>query len=87
MALQRRGVDAALAVLNEGTSCRFTAVFELDGPNLVNRNLFDRLGAPRAEYLKVVSFDLPSNFTSIVSARCPPIGCPNSGVDFKVLTG
>ncbi len=55
-ALQRQGVDAALAVLNAETSCRFTAVFELVGADLVNRHLFDRLGEPRAKYLERVPF-------------------------------
>lgn len=55
-ALQHQGVDAALALLNAGTSCRFTAVFELIGADLVNRHLFDRNGEPRAKYMEVVPF-------------------------------
>lgn len=55
-ALQSQGVDAALAELNAGTPCRFTGVFELVGPSLVNRHFFDRLNEPRAPYLEVVPF-------------------------------
>ena len=81
MALQRRGVDAALAVLNGGTSCRFTAVFELDGPNLVNRYLFDRLGEPRAAYLKVVPFE--DSFCQI-ALREGEFRSTNTGADSRV---
>jgi hypothetical protein len=55
-ALQGRDIDAALAVLNAGTACRFTGVFELVGPNLLNRHLHDKRGEPLAQYMRVVPF-------------------------------
>lgn len=80
-ALQRRGIDAALAVLNAGTSCRFTAVFELVGDGLVNRHLFDRLGQPRAKYLDVVPFK--ESFCQI-ALREGEFRSNNTGADSRV---
>lgn len=80
-ALQLQGVDAALAVLNAGTSCRFTAVFELAGKDLVNRHLFDRLGKPRESYLEVVPFK--DSFCQI-ALREGEFRSTNTGADSRV---
>lgn len=80
-ALQRDGVDAALAVLNAGTSCRFTAIFELAGDDLLNRHLFDRLGEPRAQYLEVVPFK--DSFCQI-ALRDGEFRSSNTGADSRV---
>ena len=55
-ALQTLGVDRALAVLNEGSPCRFSGIFELLGDTLVIRHFYDRLGEPRAAFLEAVPF-------------------------------
>ncbi len=55
-ALQGQGVDAALGLLNQATDCRYTAVFELVGENLINRHFFDRRHAPRPAYMESVPF-------------------------------
>lgn len=80
-ALQRQGIDAALAVLNAGTSCRFTAVFELVGDNLVNRHLIDRLGQPRAKYMEVVPFK--ESFCQL-ALRDGEFRSSNTGADSRV---
>lgn len=80
-ALQHQGVDAALGVLNSGTSCRFTAVFELVGPNLVNRHLFDRIGEPRPQYLEAVPFK--DSFCQL-ALRDGEFRSTNTGADSRV---
>lgn len=53
-ALQSRGIDAALGLLNQETDCRYTAVFELVGEQLVNQYFFDRRHQPRPSYVESV---------------------------------
>ena len=54
--LGRDGVNAALAVLNEGIPHRYTGIFELVGEDLLCRNVYDKLGEPRSHDLDVVKF-------------------------------
>ncbi|RYY92807.1 MAG: guanylate cyclase [Comamonadaceae bacterium] len=52
--LLRQGLPAALQLLNERVTHRYTAVYWLDGRALHNLHLFDREGEARPEFLRVV---------------------------------
>ncbi len=54
--LQTQGVLPALALLNAGSDCRFTAAFEHVGDVLVNRYFHDRLGEPMPTFLAEVPY-------------------------------
>lgn len=42
--IEARGMDAALAFLNARTAFRYTAIYSLEGSNIRNLWLYDRLG-------------------------------------------
>lgn len=55
--LQHKGLQAGLSVLNQHVSHRFTAVFKLDGANMRNVAIVDKLGEVVPESFKVIPFE------------------------------
>lgn len=55
--LKSKGAGAALAYLNEGVPHRFSGVYRIDGGNLRNVLLVDKLGQMRPAFLEVVPMD------------------------------
>lgn len=55
--LKSKGAAAALAYLNEGVPHRFSGVYRIEGKNLRNVLLVDKLGQMRPAFLEVVPMD------------------------------
>ncbi|MDA8457732.1 guanylate cyclase [Acidovorax sp. NCPPB 3859] len=62
--LRWRGLDAGMQALNGNVAHRYTGVFRVDGPRLVNVHLQDKLGEARPEALAVV--ELADSFCQFV---------------------
>lgn len=55
--LKSKGAAAALAYLNDGVPHRFSGVYRIEGDNLRNVLLFDKLHEVRPAFLEVVPMD------------------------------
>lgn len=62
--LKSRGAGAALAYLNDGVPHRFSGVYRIEGDNLRNVLLVDKLGEVRPSFLEVVPMN--SSFCQFV---------------------
>jgi GAF domain-containing protein len=81
--LKSKGAAAALAYLNAGVPHRFSGVYRIEGANLRNVLLFDKLGEIRPAFLEVVPMD--ASFCQFV-VRDGLFRTNNSSLDTR-LTG
>ena len=79
--LKSKGATAALAYLNDGVPHRFSGIYRIEGENLRNVLLIDKLGEMRPPYLEVVPMD--SSFCQFV-VRDGLFRTNNSGLDERL---
>jgi GAF domain-containing protein len=82
--LREQGLAAGLAMLNERTRFRFTGLYRVVPPELINLSLYDRENPALSMTRGVCA--LNDTFCSIVTERGRPLGVSDSPSDERVRT-